>query len=116
MTSLTIYADTDPTTQVLTTRDITAIKDELGTLGIRFEQWEANVPLSASADQDAVLAAYQADVQRLMDECGYKTADVVRMQPDHRDRVAMRAKFLQEHMHSDDEVRFFVEGSGAFYI
>jgi 1,2-dihydroxy-3-keto-5-methylthiopentene dioxygenase len=28
----------------------------------------------------------------------------------------MRAKFLDEHRHTEDEVRFFVEGSGAFYL
>src|SRR3546814_6097561 len=28
----------------------------------------------------------------------------------------MRAKFLSEHTHADDEVRFFVEGSGQFYL
>ena len=28
----------------------------------------------------------------------------------------MRAKFLAEHIHEDDEVRFFVEGQGAFYL
>ena len=25
-------------------------------------------------------------------------------------------KFLSEHLHTEDEVRFFVEGSGAFYL
>jgi 1,2-dihydroxy-3-keto-5-methylthiopentene dioxygenase len=28
----------------------------------------------------------------------------------------LRAKFLAEHSHKDDEVRYFVEGSGAFYL
>jgi 1,2-dihydroxy-3-keto-5-methylthiopentene dioxygenase len=28
----------------------------------------------------------------------------------------MRQKFLAEHAHTEDEVRFFVEGSGAFYL
>jgi 1,2-dihydroxy-3-keto-5-methylthiopentene dioxygenase len=28
----------------------------------------------------------------------------------------MRRKFLSEHIHGEDEVRFFVEGSGAFYL
>ncbi|HRE00001.1 MAG TPA: cupin domain-containing protein, partial [Ilumatobacteraceae bacterium] len=27
-----------------------------------------------------------------------------------------RDRFLAEHTHDDDEVRFFVEGSGAFYL
>jgi 1,2-dihydroxy-3-keto-5-methylthiopentene dioxygenase len=28
----------------------------------------------------------------------------------------MRQKFLSEHTHADFEVRFFVEGSGLFYL
>ncbi|MEO9170422.1 MAG: cupin, partial [Candidatus Baltobacteraceae bacterium] len=28
----------------------------------------------------------------------------------------MRKKFLDEHQHVEDEVRFFVEGRGAFYL
>jgi 1,2-dihydroxy-3-keto-5-methylthiopentene dioxygenase len=28
----------------------------------------------------------------------------------------LRAKFLAEHTHDDDEVRFFVEGAGMFYL
>ena len=51
-----------------------------------------------------------------MREGGYQTVDVVRVKPDHPDRVAMRAKFLAEHTHAEDEVRFFVEGAGAFYL
>jgi 1,2-dihydroxy-3-keto-5-methylthiopentene dioxygenase len=116
MSRLTIYNDTDPTSAILDSQDRQVMTDELSTLGIRLEQWTASVPLSPEADQAAVLAAYSDDVSRLMREGGYASADVVRMQPDHPDRVSMREKFLQEHTHSGDEVRFFVEGSGAFYI
>ena len=35
---------------------------------------------------------------------------------EHPERDAMRQKFLSEHKHGDDEVRFFVEGAGAFYL
>jgi 1,2-dihydroxy-3-keto-5-methylthiopentene dioxygenase len=42
--------------------------------------------------------------------------DVIRMHPEHPDREALRRKFLSEHRHTEDEVRFFVEGSGAFYL
>jgi enolase-phosphatase E1 len=41
---------------------------------------------------------------------------VVSLKPDHPDREALRAKFLNEHTHSDYEVRFFVDGQGLFYI
>jgi len=42
--------------------------------------------------------------------------DAIRMTPDHPDREALRQKFLAEHTHSEDEVRFFVEGRGLFCL
>jgi 1,2-dihydroxy-3-keto-5-methylthiopentene dioxygenase len=55
-------------------------------------------------------------VDRLMRENGFKSVDVVSLTPDHPQREALRARFLDEHTHSEDEVRFFVDGQGLFYI
>jgi 1,2-dihydroxy-3-keto-5-methylthiopentene dioxygenase len=63
-----------------------------------------------------VINAYRADIDRLMAEGGYQTVDVVSLNPDHPDRAALRQKFLNEHTHSEDEVRFFVGGSGLFTL
>ena len=38
------------------------------------------------------------------------------MTPEHPERSALRNKFLSEHTHSEDEVRFFVEGRGLFSL
>jgi 1,2-dihydroxy-3-keto-5-methylthiopentene dioxygenase len=40
----------------------------------------------------------------------------VSLTPDHPQAAAIRAKFLNEHTHSEDEVRFFVRGSGDFVL
>lgn len=116
MTQLTVYPDTDPTVTLMDTSDGIEIANALSDIGVMFERWQAAVELADDADQAAVLAAYDAEVQRLMREGGYQTVDVVRVKPDHPDRVAMRQKFLAEHTHAEDEVRFFVEGAGAFYL
>ena len=42
--------------------------------------------------------------------------DVVSIAPDNPKREEMRAKFLEEHFHKEDEVRFFVAGSGLFTL
>jgi 1,2-dihydroxy-3-keto-5-methylthiopentene dioxygenase len=42
--------------------------------------------------------------------------DTVSVTPDHPDREAMRGKFLSEHRHAEDEVRFFIDGSGLFTL
>lgn len=116
MTQLTVYPDTDPSVTLLDTADGIEIANALSEIDVVFERWQAAVELPDDADQAAVLAAYDAEVQRLMREGGYQTVDVVRVTPDHPDRVAMRQKFLAEHTHAEDEVRFFVEGAGAFYL
>ena len=38
------------------------------------------------------------------------------MHPDHPDKDAFRRKFLDEHTHGEDEVRFFVRGRGLFIM
>lgn len=116
MTTLTVFDLTkgpSPVSQTTETRDI--IK-ALVPFDVRFERWQATRMLPPGAGQDEVLEAYAADVERLKKIGGYQSADVVRMRPDHPDREAMRQKFLSEHTHADDEVRFFVEGAGAFYL
>lgn len=116
MTQLTVYPDTDPAATLIDTRDASEIAKTLADIGVVFERWDASVELPDDAGQEAVLAAYDAQVKKLMREGGYQTVDVVRVKPDHPDRVAMRRKFFAEHTHAEDEVRFFVEGAGAFYL
>lgn len=116
MSKIQIYADTKPE-QVLNQSDkpsqITAYLNEVG---VRFEQWQAANPVSAADSAEVVMAAYQADIDRLIDHEGYVTVDVVGMSPSHPDKAAMREKFLAEHKHSEDEVRFFVDGQGLFTL
>jgi 1,2-dihydroxy-3-keto-5-methylthiopentene dioxygenase len=92
------------------------IADELAKVGVRFEQWEANQPVAPGASQEHVIAAYRHDIDRLMQEEGYKAVDVISLTPDHPDRATLRQKFLSEHTHSEDEVRFFVAGAGQFTL
>jgi 1,2-dihydroxy-3-keto-5-methylthiopentene dioxygenase len=88
----------------------------LHSIGVRFEQWNANQPLSNDSGNDDIIAAYRGSIDTLMNEYGFQSVDVVALRPDHADKVALRNKFLSEHTHSDFEVRFFVDGSGLFYI
>ena len=120
MTTLLQFADTAPQTLVGRFERLEDIVARLSALGVRFERWQASQPLEADASSDAILAAYAADIERLKRERGYKTADVVRLKRNPEDAgwaqkaAAARGKFLDEHTHSEDEVRFFVEGSGMF--
>jgi 1,2-dihydroxy-3-keto-5-methylthiopentene dioxygenase len=116
MSRIRIFNDTDPSTVLVETRQHDAIRAELAKIGVRFEQWQAAAPLTPGATQDEVIAAYRADIDRLMAENGYKAVDVISLNADHPQKDALRQKFLNEHTHSEDEVRFFVAGSGLFTL
>jgi len=116
MSELRIYSDANGRAPLGAYTQHADIARELGAVGVRFEQWEASKPVAPGASQEEVIAAYKADIDRLQREEGYKAVDVISLKPDHPDRAVLRAKFLNEHTHSEDEVRFFVAGRGQFTL
>ncbi|QAU23437.1 cupin [Dyella sp. M7H15-1] len=116
MSRLRIFHAEQPQTTPSIHKDHAAITRELAKVGVRFEQWKASQPIAPGASQDEVIAAYRSDIDRLMREEGYQAVDVISLKPDHPDRATLRQKFLSEHTHSEDEVRFFVAGAGQFTL
>lgn len=116
MSALTVFADNNPAHPLFSSRDGGEIATELANIGVNFERWQADRALAADADNATILAAYQAEIDKLVAIAGYQSWDVVSMQPDHPDRAVFRDKFLSEHTHGEDEVRFFVEGAGLFCL
>ncbi|QNG29461.1 acireductone dioxygenase [Synechococcus sp. LTW-R] len=118
MSDLQVFDATGEAAQLpkLTTNDPTVIAAELAERGIGFERWPARAEIPAGAGPDAVLAAYAQEIQAVQARGSYPTVDAIRMTPDHPDREALRQKFLSEHTHAEDEVRFFVEGRGLFCL
>jgi 1,2-dihydroxy-3-keto-5-methylthiopentene dioxygenase len=100
----------------LASNDPDLIAAELAERGIGFERWPARQHLPAGAGPDQILAAYADEIRRVQQRGTYPTVDAIRLTPDHPDREALRQKFLAEHIHTEDEVRFFVEGRGLFCL
>ncbi|KAF0192758.1 MAG: 1 2-dihydroxy-3-keto-5-methylthiopentene dioxygenase [Gammaproteobacteria bacterium] len=115
MSMLRIYQDSDAS-ELGSFSDFASVSKRLEKIGVLFEQWSASQPLKDSDSSDTILSAYKTPVDRLMAKYGFQSADVVSLQPDHPDRETFRKKFLDEHTHTDFEVRFFVRGQGLFYI
>ena len=61
-------------------------------------------------------ARYQAPVDALKAERGYVEQDIVALEPTTPNLDAICAKFVDEHYHDDDEVRFVLAGEGVFDI
>ncbi|MCK9194357.1 MAG: AraC family ligand binding domain-containing protein [Nevskia sp.] len=114
MSELRIYEENGQ--PVTTYSQFDDIRDHLAAIGVQFERWEASMQLDAQASQDEVIEAYRGSVNRLMNQYGFKSVDVISLQPTHPQKDALRNKFLSEHRHEEFEVRFFVEGEALFYI
>ena len=116
MSRLRIFAENDPSNPRLSTSDHAEMAVELKKIGVAFEQWQANAPVAPGDAPETIMDAYRADIDRLIAQHGFKTVDVVSIAPDNPQRETIRTKFLDEHFHKEDEVRFFVAGSGLFTL
>lgn len=102
---------------LLRTEDPDKLGTELDSAGVRFSRWRL-----ALAGEPDPLVAYRDQVEELRWSGGYQLVDVARMAPDAADPAwaakarQARGKFLEEHMHDEDEVRFFASGRGCFYL
>lgn len=114
-TEQVLLSERQPKTSEYNTEDAAVIAEKLSAIGVRFERWPTR-ELAADASPEVILTAYADEVARLKRERGFKAADVVSLNPDHPQREALRQKFLDEHVHAEDEVRFFVRGQGLFYL
>ncbi|MEY4217280.1 MAG: hypothetical protein RLZZ68_1736 [Bacteroidota bacterium] len=92
------------------------IRMYLNQQGIFFDQWSCSVVFDDRASQEEILEAYERDLKPFMERGGYLTADVISINSLTQNYGAIRAKFLAEHTHSEDEIRFFVDGQGFFWF
>ncbi len=97
-------------------KDVDQIRTFMNQRGIFFDQWQCGVEFEDSASQEEILEAYSNDLNPFMKQGGYKTADVISIHRSTENYEAIRTKFLAEHIHSEDEIRFFVDGQGLFWF
>ncbi|PHK94879.1 acireductone dioxygenase [Pseudoroseomonas rhizosphaerae] len=113
--SLLTVKDAATGAELLRTSDAEEIARALAPINVRFERWQvADLPEGAPAE--AVLEAYRPQLDAFMAGSNAGTADVIKLDSSHPQKDALRAKFLSEHTHTEDEIRFFHEGSGNFIM
>ena len=109
-------ADNPAPEPLLSTSNAVEISAELETRGIKFQRWRSKPELEQGATQAQILKAYSSLITTVQNNEGYTTVDVMRVRSDQASSSTLRQKFLQEHKHAEDEVRFFVEGCGLFSL
>jgi 1,2-dihydroxy-3-keto-5-methylthiopentene dioxygenase len=116
MSRLLIYTERGDI--LLDTDNPVRISNELALVDVGFRHWDANCQLSTSASSEEILSSYKTDIDEVMLNQGFKSVDVISMNStmDPEKLSTARNKFLSEHIHADDEVRFFIEGEGLFCL
>lgn len=61
-------------------------------------------------------ASWRAPMEAIKARHGYVEEDVVALSPSTPGLDAICAKFVDEHFHDEDEVRFVLDGAGVFEI
>jgi len=97
-------------------KDVSEIRMFFNQRKIFFDQWTCDIVFKDTATQEEILEAYSKDLKPFMEKGGYETADVISINKLTENYDAIRAKFLAEHTHSEDEIRFFVDGEGTFWF
>jgi 1,2-dihydroxy-3-keto-5-methylthiopentene dioxygenase len=92
------------------------VKRFLNDHGLHYEVWPLEDRVDPAAPAAEILAAYAPEIDELKAQGGFVTADVIDVYPDTPNLDAMLAKFSQEHTHTEDEIRFILQGSGVFHI
>ncbi len=88
-------------------------KSFLERYGLYAEFWSPEVSDPNISDP---LVKYANQIQRLKKRFNYASADVCSMNSNTKNMDKMLDAFVKEHHHTDDEVRFTVDGEGMFGV
>ena len=100
--------------------DQDAIKSALGALKIDYQRWATDPSIHSSTSPKSILSHYTRDIEAIKNDYQMLSVDIIALTPNFTDDPAKKASvrngFLKEHTHSEDEVRYFVDGDALFYI
>jgi 1,2-dihydroxy-3-keto-5-methylthiopentene dioxygenase len=92
------------------------IASTLAEQGVGFDRLQAATPMKPGVSHEEVISAYREQIDGLMTQRGHVTFDVLSVNRDDPQKAESRARFVDEHQHAADEVRFFVAGRGLFTL
>jgi 1,2-dihydroxy-3-keto-5-methylthiopentene dioxygenase len=116
ITRLYIFSPSSSFQLLSVIEDLGEISTYLQHKGIEYQRWPVKPELPLTAKDEEVLFHYKEYWEPYGRLKGYTTHDVVNVHHDHPQLQIIREKFYQEHKHSEDEVRFFVDGQGLFWF
>jgi len=116
MSQLKVFHQDDANDILQSSSDKNEIANILLDVGVIYRQWNTPVELEADSTEDKIIKAYQSQINKLRSEAGYQSVDTISLNTESPNKQELRKKFLAEHTHAEDEVRFFVKGKGLFSL
>ncbi len=97
------------------------IQSELAKINIEFQRWDQLSMLTEETNlsDEQILNLYSKEIETIKHLYNFHSVDTINVTPEFSktDKFEpMRKKFLDEHIHTDHEVRYFIDGQGLFYI
>jgi 1,2-dihydroxy-3-keto-5-methylthiopentene dioxygenase len=104
--------------------DQAAVSTYLESQGVIYEYWDiTKLPAHlqekydlSEAEKAEIIQSFRSEIDELSARRGYLTEDVISLSPATPNLDDLLNKFIEEHHHTDDEVRFIVSGHGIFAI
>lgn len=93
----------------------TEIRSFLNERGVYFDVWDT-IKVNDNDSMEVIIEKYTPFLEPYMSKNGYKVADVININSQTENYDALRKKFLAEHTHTEDEVRYFIDGEGLFWF
>lgn len=90
--------------------------EHLRAQGVVYERLELGPGVGPGGESGGSELPYRARLEQLERERGYVEQDIVELGPETPGLAAICAKFADEHLHTDDEVRLVLAGAGVFDI
>jgi 1,2-dihydroxy-3-keto-5-methylthiopentene dioxygenase len=98
-------------------RDFNEFSEELSEIGVCIEQWPTLSFLpGAPILEDDVLKIYEKEINCIKSKYAYSQVDLATMKPNDAFAISVRGRYLSEHTHEEDEVRFFLSGKVLIYL
>ncbi len=93
--------------------------------GIFYEYWDPSVLSDrlqhgldlSDQEKESVFECFQSDLERLSEQHGYTSHDMIILSATTTPNLEeLLTNFQREHHHTEDEVRFIVDGEGVFTL
>ena len=93
--------------------------------GIHHEYWDVSslteslrtrYDLPKAEQEKDILGHFASQLDRISQQRGYLARDLIVLSPNTPNIEEMLVNFVREHHHTEDEVRFIVDGDGVFTV